>query len=61
MSVRPSVHNETQWSHMVNSGVERGRLDKWNDISFKVIKGQGQGHKAVKFPKIDVFKMSSLI
>ena len=47
--------SQTQWSHMNYSDMNRGRWDKSNDMTFKVI--QGQGHRAFKLPKIAIFKV----
>ena len=46
--VRPSVHNRTQYSHKPIYGFGRGRQAILNDMTFKVIGGQGQGHGPVK-------------
>ena len=59
-SVRPSVHNQTQWSHMNYSDMNRVRWDKSNDMTFKVIRGQGQGHRAFELTKIAIFKCAPL-
>jgi len=41
-SVRPSVHNQTEWRQITNSGMDRGRWDIHNDITFKLVQGRGQ-------------------
>ena len=56
-SVRPSVHNQTQCSHKPIYGIGRGRQAIRNDIIFKVIRGQGQGHGPVKVAKVADFEV----
>ena len=46
MFIRPPVYNQTPCSHMNWSDVNKGRCDKRNDMTFKVI--QGPGHRAFK-------------
>ena len=43
ISENMSVHNQTQWSHKLICDIGRGRQDMRNDITFKVIQGQGHG------------------
>ena len=54
-SVRPSVHNQTQYSHKLIGDPGRARQDLSNDMTFEVIRGQGQGHRASKIAKITMF------
>ena len=53
----PSVHNQTQCTHMNYICMDRGQWDKSSDIDFKVIRGQGQGHGGVKVAKMAIFKV----
>ena len=55
--VRTSVHNQTQCTHINYICMDRGQWDKSNDIGFKVIQGQGQGHGGVKVAKMAIFKV----
>ena len=54
--VRPSVHNQTEWRQITNSGMDRGRWDMHDDITLKLVQGRGQRHEAVKVAKIVDFK-----
>ena len=56
-NVRPSVHNQTQCTHKPIDGTGRGRETILNDMIFKVIRGQGQGHGPVKVAKIADFEV----
>ena len=40
------------------SDMDKGGWDKPNDMIFKVIQGQSQGHRAFKLTKIAIFKVS---
>jgi len=54
-SVRPYVHNQTQYSHKPNSGICYGRWDIHDDMTFKVIRGQSQGQEMTSVPFWDYF------
>jgi len=56
LSVYPYVHNHTQCSHKPNSGICEGRWDIHDHMTFKVIRGQGQGHMRLKVSKMTIFK-----
>ena len=51
-SVRRYVHNETQSSYKATGDIGGGRLAIHDDMLFKVIRGQGQGHRAAKYTKM---------
>ena len=55
--VRPYVHNQTRYSHKLISDPGRSRQELSNDVSFEVIRGQGQGHWASEVSKITIFKV----
>ena len=46
---------------MIYSNMDRGRWDKSNDITFKVIQGQGQGHEPFKVVKMVMFDRFSFL
>ena len=54
-SVRPYVHNQTQCSHKPNSGICWGRRDIHHNMTFKVIRGQGQGQEMTSVPYRNYF------
>ena len=51
------VHNETQCSYKPIGDIGRGRLAIHDDMTFKVIPGQGQGHRAPKDVKMADLKV----
>jgi len=57
-SVHTYVHNQIQCSHKPNSGICYGRWDIHDDMTFKVIRGQGQGHVRVSFKNDDFQNLS---
>ena len=65
MSVHPSVrlyvrryvHNETQCSHKPFGDIARGRPAFHDGMTFKDIRGQGQGHRAPKYSKMADLKV----
>ena len=65
MSVLPFarryVHNETQHSYEPIGDIGKGRLAIHDDMTFKVIRGQGQGHRAPKYAKMADLKVSCAI
>ena len=58
MSIRPSVRSQSNSMEPMNySDMNRAQWDKSNDMTFRVIQGQGQGHRAFQFTKIAIFKV----
>ena len=57
MSVHPSVHNQTKCSHKPVCDIGRGRQDMRNDMTFKVIRRQGQGHGPFEVAKMADFEV----
>ena len=61
MSVRPEVRTSVcpthlQGSHMNHISLDGGRWDKSNDVTFKVIGGQGQGHGPLEVENMAIFQ-----